>query len=128
MDVLKLDEMLRKRLNDKTPVYAVVAIMGSTEQGAVDPLKDIVEIRKKYQAEGLSFIIHCDAAWGGYFATMLREPSEGASLGRSDGPAFVPTQTLPSYTEEHLREFRNADSITIDPHKCVSQPPFLHMR
>lgn len=35
--------------SERTPVYAVVAIMCSTEQGAVDPLVEILELRRKYQ-------------------------------------------------------------------------------
>lgn len=38
MDADALDALLQKHLDDQHSVYAVVAIMGSTEQGAVDPL------------------------------------------------------------------------------------------
>jgi glutamate/tyrosine decarboxylase-like PLP-dependent enzyme len=45
---LKVDD-LRKHLEEslrlKRPVYAVVAIIGSTEQGACDPLDQIVVLR-----------------------------------------------------------------------------------
>lgn len=40
---VKLDECLAK----KRAIYAVIAIIGSTEHGACDPLKDMVEIRKE---------------------------------------------------------------------------------
>ena len=52
-------------------MYQVTAIIGSTEEGAVDPLCEILALRRKYQAKGLSFNVHADAAWGGYFCTML---------------------------------------------------------
>ncbi|KAF3936110.1 hypothetical protein ABW20_dc0110203 [Dactylellina cionopaga] len=112
---------LRTKLNDclknQVAVYSVVAIMGSTEQGAVDPLKKILEIRSEFQTKGLSFIVHCDAAWGGYFASML-ERGKHEKVGFGDEiTGFVPRQSLSPYTYEQLEAFKDADSITIDPHK-----------
>lgn len=87
--------------------------MGSTEQGAVDPLAHILEARKKFQVRGLSFVIHCDAAWGGYFASMLRLPPGETQA----DPDFVPSMALKPYTTDQLLAYDQADSITIDPHK-----------
>ncbi|CAG8788122.1 32436_t:CDS:2 [Gigaspora margarita] len=93
MDINELDKVLAKCGRNKQAVYAVVAIMGSTEQGACDPLTDIVALRERYQRRyGLSFAIHADAAWGGYFP-------------------------LNPYTRKHLYSLKDCDSITIDPHK-----------
>ena len=47
MDIKDLRKQLDKCLAERRAIYAVVAIIGSTEQGACDPLKDIVEIRKE---------------------------------------------------------------------------------
>ena len=112
-------EDLRRHLDDcingemPTPVYAVVAIMGSTEHGACDPLQAVVDIREEYYKKGLSFAIHADAAWGGYFASMLPEkPQDSREL-----IPFVPTRALNPYTETQLRNLKYADSITIDPQK-----------
>lgn len=62
-------DLLRQALEDslqkKQAIYAVVAVIGSTEEGAVDPLDEIVKLRDEYQAKGLSFVVHADAAWGG---------------------------------------------------------------
>ncbi|KAJ0143070.1 Uncharacterized protein HZ326_14117 [Fusarium oxysporum f. sp. albedinis] len=44
-----------------TPVFGGVVIIGSTEHGAYDPLRQVVELREEFQARGLSFAIHCDA-------------------------------------------------------------------
>jgi glutamate/tyrosine decarboxylase-like PLP-dependent enzyme len=63
MDLLK-DE-LDARFKRKQAVYAIVAVLGTTEEGAVDPLEEIIDIRRDYQAKGMSFIVHVDAAWGG---------------------------------------------------------------
>ncbi|KAF8473804.1 pyridoxal phosphate-dependent transferase [Kalaharituber pfeilii] len=124
MDAEQLDKklaecILPEKESERTPVYTVVAVMGSTEHGAVDPLRKILEIRAKYQKKGLSFVVHCDAAWGGYFASMIRDrPSrQDLCLDRSNFPSIVPSLSLNCYTEEQLKGFPEADSITIDPHK-----------
>lgn len=47
-------------------------ITGTTEHGSVDPLLEVIEIRKSMAKQGMSFMIHVDAAWGGYFATKAK--------------------------------------------------------
>ncbi|KAF8708462.1 Pyridoxal-dependent decarboxylase conserved domain, partial [Rhizoctonia solani] len=112
MSIPKLDEQLHQCLITRTPVYAVVTIMGSTEHGAVDPIKGVVQLRSKYQALGLSFAVHADAAWGGYYASFLHEPD----IPQPNG-SIVPEQALSDYTRSQLEYLQFADSITIDPHK-----------
>src|ERR1700753_2851959 len=60
----------RDKKPEYTPVYRVVAIIGSTGHSACDPLTRILDLRKDFQKKGLSFSVHCDAAWGGYFASL----------------------------------------------------------
>jgi glutamate/tyrosine decarboxylase-like PLP-dependent enzyme len=56
--------------------YSITA--GTTEHGAVDPLSEIFEIRKSLEKRGMSFMVHVDAAWGGYFATKAKpRPKSG---------------------------------------------------
>jgi tyrosine decarboxylase/aspartate 1-decarboxylase len=77
-------------------VGTVVATMGTTATGSVDPLPEILALRAKH-----GFRIHADAAYGGYFCLA-------ANLG-----------------EEATRSFARigeADSIVIDPHKHGLQP------
>ncbi|TVY85093.1 putative L-tyrosine/L-aspartate decarboxylase [Lachnellula suecica] len=120
LDIQKLKERLEYNLEHKIAVYAVVAIMGSTEEGSVDRLSEILALRKRFQARGLSFLVHADAAWGGYFASMLPtgyHPGDEAKLTLEGGLAgwkggFVPDSAL------HLFALRFADSITVDPHKA----------
>ena len=57
MDVARLEALLKKG-----NVGTVVVTMGTTGIGAVDPLDEILALRKKYD-----FRIHLDAAYGGYF-------------------------------------------------------------
>lgn len=91
MDLKKLEAQLKKGT-----IGTVVATMGTTGIGSVDPLPEILELQKKY-----SFRIHLDAAYGGYFrlADHLAEP------------------TMKKYSL-----MQEADSIVVDPHKHGLQP------
>ncbi|CAB5290246.1 unnamed protein product [Rhizophagus irregularis] len=128
MNLKKLEKFLEKCVKDKQAIYAVVAIIGSTEHGACDPLDDIIKLRKKYERYGLSFVIHADAAWGGYFRSMLVKPPIGSKSGdRLEGheesrDSFVPMLALKPYTEKHLESLKYCDSVTVDPHKSGYVP------
>jgi len=74
------------------------------KEGAVDSLSSILALRKQLQAEGLSFLVHADAAWGGYFCSMLPKnyhPGDVINLptemGEADG--FVPDAPLKAQTQ-----------------------------
>src|SRR6266851_3798343 len=86
---------LTKRL-ERGGVGTVVATMGTTATGSVDPLPEILALRVKH-----GFRIHADAAYGGYF--VLAE-----NLEERAGRAFA--------------RIGEADSIVIDPHKHGLQP------
>ncbi len=122
MDIDALDRELQKCLDAQIPVYQVVAVIGTTEEGGVDRIAEIVALREKYNALGLSFVIHADAAWGGYFAAMLPKETLGRKrlrLPRADTPSsFVPYVGLREETAFQLAHLKYADSITIDPHKA----------
>jgi glutamate/tyrosine decarboxylase-like PLP-dependent enzyme len=77
-------------------VGLVVATLGTTSAGAVDPLPEILELRRRY-----GFRLHVDAAYGGYFRLA-------GNLDPGTSAAF-----------ERIGE---ADSIVIDPHKHGLQP------
>ncbi|QRV81994.1 Pyridoxal-dependent decarboxylase conserved domain [Ceratobasidium sp. AG-Ba] len=93
MDATALDGLLKECLDNKRAIYVVVSIMGSTDHGAVDPLADVVILREKYQRLGLSFALHADCAWGGYFASTLHEEIVTA-------PAWVPVDSSNLYAPE----------------------------
>ncbi len=86
---------LQKRLA-RGNVGTVVATMGTTATGSVDPLREILELRKKY-----GFRVHCDAAYGGYFGLA---------------------ENLGEETRRAFDLLRDVDSIVIDPHKHGLQP------
>ncbi len=91
MDLNSLEALL-----DEGDVGTVVATIGTTGTGSVDPLSEIVELRDRY-----GFRLHADAAYGGYFTLA-------SNLDPDTAKAF-----------EALTE---VDSIVIDPHKHGLQP------
>ncbi|KAK1148911.1 hypothetical protein N8T08_007583 [Aspergillus melleus] len=110
-----IESKLEKAYAEKRAVYCVVAIIGSTEHGAIDPLHDVLDLRDKFTKRGMSFAVHCDAAWGGYFASVLRERQDYSTY--TGDPAYVPRMCMSDYTLCQLQSLQKADSITVDPHK-----------
>jgi len=75
MDVADLEKKIRQTVAEGRTPMAVVAIIGTTEEGAVDPLQRILDLRARLEAElKVSFWVHADAAWGGYLATLGHLP------------------------------------------------------
>ena len=123
----QLDECLTRRI----PVSQVVAVTGTTEEGAVDPVCDILDLRAEYRAKGLDFSIHVDAAWGGYMLTALRRDFQLRSdiAGAEAHPDLPPYDArnifvddvsqvpISDYVIAQFRRMRECDSVTIDPHK-----------
>ena len=89
-------DALRKRL-ERGDIGTVVATLGTTATGSVDPLPEILSLREKH-----GFRVHADAAYGGYFGLV-------DNLAR-------PRPILRSPAS------REVDSIVIDPHKHGLQP------
>jgi len=77
-------------------IGTVVATMGTTATGSVDPLPGILALREKH-----GFRVHADAAYGGYFGLV-------GNLGADTATAFS--------------RMGDVDSIVIDPHKHGLQP------
>jgi glutamate/tyrosine decarboxylase-like PLP-dependent enzyme len=92
MDMEALEAELRKG-----DVGTVVVTLGSTAMGAVDPLDEVLALRKRY-----GFRVHVDAAYGGYFRLIPEALNESARR------AYLAAD--------------QADSISIDPHKHGLQP------
>lgn len=91
LDVNRLEDRLRRG-----GVGTVVATLGSTATGAVDPLPEILDLRRRY-----AFRLHVDAAYGGY---------------------FVLASGLAGETRRAFDAIAEADSIVVDPHKHGLQP------
>jgi tyrosine decarboxylase/aspartate 1-decarboxylase len=91
MDIAALEAAL-----ERGEIGTVVVTLGTTALGAVDPLDEILALRRRY-----SFRIHVDAAYGGYFRLAANLDEDGA-------------RAFGSISE--------VDSIVVDPHKHGLQP------
>ncbi|MDP9104851.1 MAG: pyridoxal-dependent decarboxylase [Candidatus Eremiobacteraeota bacterium] len=120
MSVERLRAELETCVRERVPVISVVAVIGSTEESSVDPLRQILDVREEFRERGLDFAVHCDAAWGGYFNSMLR--ADGGDVGLEAFVSDVPAYPMSTYVSEQYRAMRHADSITVDPHKAGYAP------
>lgn len=91
MDINVLEDALKRE-----SVSTVVATLGTTALGAVDPLHEILKLRERY-----GFRVHVDAAYGGYFTLV---------------------ETLDANARDAFAATGQADSIVVDPHKHGLQP------
>lgn len=91
MDMEALEARLRRG-----GISTIVATLGATAAGAVDPLHEIIPLARQFDVR-----VHVDAAYGGYFTLA-------SNLGENTRNAF---NAVPK-----------ADSIVVDPHKHGLQP------
>lgn len=124
MDVNALEETIRSLAAEKTPILGVVAVVGSTEEGAVDPVDKVVALREKLRKEGIYFYLHVDAAYGGYARSLFMDEDNN----------FIPFNELQSVHQEYgvfqenkeyitedvynaFKAISEAETVTVDPHK-----------
>jgi len=133
LDPRDLESKLARALKDGMLPLAVVAIAGTTEVGAVDPVDRIEELREQMEmTSGESFWLHLDAAWGGYLRSIFTSGDAPLDTHLRDVNEFVSrVLTIARGRYEklvHLRwgyrdvcasllAFPRADSIAVDPHK-----------
>ena len=108
---IELDACARRR----QPVLLTVAVLGGTEFGTVDPVHRVLEAREQAATRGLGFAVHVDAAWGGYLASLFREPDGSlrplAAMQEEYG-GFPRPEVHAAFAA-----LAEVDSVTVDPHK-----------
>ena len=92
----RIDMAALERRCGEGGIGTVVATIGTTATGAVDPLPELIDLRAKY-----GFRLHADAAYGGYFCLA---------------------DNLDPETRQSFDRLAEVDSIVIDPHKHGLQP------
>ena len=120
LDPEALDRALARAKTERRPVLMAVAMLGTTEFGAIDPIDEVVAARDRWAAAGLGFTVHVDAAWGGYLATLFREP-DGALRSRDEIVAQFERFPSPA-VHRAIAALAQTDSVTIDPHKLGYVP------
>ncbi|RLB85782.1 MAG: hypothetical protein DRH24_00890 [Deltaproteobacteria bacterium] len=91
IDLNTLEKILRQE-----DIGIVVATLGTTACGSVDPLHELLELQQHYR-----FRVHVAAAYGGYFALA---------------------DNLDSDVQASFDRLNKVDSIVVDPHKHGLQP------
>jgi glutamate/tyrosine decarboxylase-like PLP-dependent enzyme len=123
MDTDALWREVESLTNERTPIIACISTCGTTEEGSVDDLQRIIEVRARAEMElGVTFHIHSDACYGGYAASLTWTPG-GARHTANEISDICGGGKWPS--ERWLRSIRaldRADSISIDPHKLGYVP------
>jgi len=112
--------LLDRAWSEKVPVLAVIAVLGTTEFGTIDPLHELVALREACSADGQAFALHVDAAWGGYLATLFRD-ADGGVLAHAQVRSrfrYFPSERV----YEAFANLGRADSVTVDPHKLGYLP------
>ncbi|MEG1482026.1 tyrosine decarboxylase [Clostridium sp.] len=125
MDMDELRKTIEEYTSKEIPILGVVGVVGSTEEGAVDHIDKIAEIREEYSKKGINFYLHVDAAYGGYARSIFLD----------DDYSFIPEDKFKEKMLEHgaildkntawpstdvynaFKAMEKADTITIDPHK-----------
>ena len=150
INVDALEEMIIN-IKENEYIAAVVVVFGSTEEGAIDPVHRVKWMRDFTSSnKGLSFWLHVDAAWGGYFSVMKNQKDDNSSkLIDADQRDFwgiiddyihtidVSEEYVISFEKYVKKKKANwndrevyaamfalsaADSITVDPHKMGYVP------
>ena len=129
IDLDKLDKIIAENVEKHIPILGVVAVVGTTEEGQIDHVDKIVEMRNKWIKKGVNFYIHVDAAYGGYGRTVYLDEDNN----------FIPYEDLKEVHQKYgvfqedkeyiskevynaYKAFPEAQSITVDPHKMGYVP------
>lgn len=115
-DVLKLEGQLKNCKKENISPLAVIGIVGTTEEGAVDPIDEIVDLRDKFERKNnISFWLHIDAAWGGYVKTIM-------NLSRSGEYKLVEEKILKKLGDTHNNtNIRNINDYYIYSNECTEK-------
>lgn len=124
-DVQKMRETVFSLIEQGEPILAVVAVVGTTETGAIDNVKEVIQLRHECEQRfGVSFYVHIDAAYAGYACAMFRDEENQFMeyeelIQRYHDEGIFPRDVIWPKRDvyESFKALNQADSITVDPHK-----------
>lgn len=121
LDMTDLSHKIETLIDQDEPILAVIGIVGTTEEGAVDPIDQLVALRTSYEHQkGISFYIHVDAAYGGYFQSLFRDEANQVMPMATVQQIYTTSDDWvwpPSEIYQAFQALQDVDSITINPHK-----------
>lgn len=125
MNVDKLKLAIDNLIAEKTPILGIVAVVGTTEEGAIDYVDKIVALKDEYSKNGINFYFHIDAAYGGYARSIFLDEEynfiEKAELKEKYREYSIFYNENINWPNDDIynafKAMKHADSITIDPHK-----------
>ncbi|MDR5824867.1 pyridoxal-dependent decarboxylase [Caballeronia sp. LZ043] len=118
IDIAALRERLFAHFKAAYPVVAVIATAGSSGEGSVDEIHRIVALRQECEDRfGVSFFLHVDAAFGGYYRTLLQPLIDEDACTAPHVSGVLKPEVVAA-----LQALCHADTITVDPHKCAGVP------
>lgn len=120
LDADALDAILAGLHTTRTPVLALVGVLGTTEFGTIDPIHRMLDVGNRWRKKGLEVPVHVDGAWGGYLASLFRN-NDGSFVDYaaiSDEFRYFPSREVHSA----FRALARVDSVTVDPHKLGFVP------
>lgn len=118
-------KQFREIYDKNSSTLAVIGILGSSKQGSIDPIDDLVQFRKDLeQNEKKSFHLHVDGAYGGYFPCLLKTNDNQLitanelveSIKMKENDYDMPFDINKKWYKK-VDAAKYSDSITIDPHK-----------
>jgi glutamate/tyrosine decarboxylase-like PLP-dependent enzyme len=107
VDLSELGNLIVRAREDARPIICLTSVAGTTEAGEIDPVDRVADLLDELCAEGIHIWHHVDAAYGGFYCSMLGGEAE---------------QSLSPGRRAALAAIGRADSITIDPHKLGYVP------
>ena len=107
LDPSSLENILHECFAENILPIAVVSVFAGTELGIIDPLDKIIKVIKKIEETyEIKIWHHADAAYGGFFCSLLN----------------MKNTEISKTSLRALKSLKYADSITIDPHKLGYTP------
>ncbi len=118
------------------PILAVVGVMGTTEESAVDRIDAIIDLRRRLAEErGIHFHVHVDAAYGGYARSLFVDDGGGHFMAPNemgerlkelriigDKPDSPRAGWPSAEVYQAFESTGEADTLTVDPHKLGYVP------
>ena len=107
VDLAGLEQLIATARGEGRPIVCLATVAGTTEAGEIDPIDAVADMLDKLRDDGTHIWHHVDAAYGGFFCSMLGGAAE---------------KSIDAQRRAALGAIGRAQSITIDPHKLGYVP------